>query len=292
MVSGDTPRIKKKERVFRTKRARKDLKELKKVQKDLEEADAQVSAEEREQLQSETLKLVFSLYFRVLKETDENAMLSVTLEGIANFARLINADFFGDLLEVLRELLERWDDDTAAAESSHEQRVREELVCLNTVFTLLANQGGLNIDLTYFINRFNDIIPLIPFSPLQSAKPSSEEKSLMELAARIIDAVLFTSPTAPPRSRILLFYKRVLSNTLHMEEKEALIFTKMLQRMKGRFDKKLEGIWDGEGVGMGLGNLEVGKGVQGWEAALLDKHYCPSVGQAVIALRREEKDVA
>jgi len=114
----------------------------------------------------------------------------------------------------------------------------------------------------------------------------------MELAARIIDAILFTAPTAPPRARILIFYKRILSNTLHMEEKEALIFTKVLQRIKGRFDKKLEGIWDAEGVGMGLGDLEVGKGVQGWEAALLDKHYCLSVGQAVIALRREENHAA
>jgi len=290
MVSGDTPRLKKKQRVFRTKRQRKDLKELQKVQKDLEEGEAQVSAEERERLQSETLKIVFSLYFRVLKETSENAMLSVTLDGIAKFARLINADFFGDLLEVLRELLEGWDEDTT--EGTQEQRVREELVCLNTVFTLLANQGGLNIDLTYFIDRFNDILPLIPFSPQQSAKPSSEEKSLMELAARIIDAILFTAPTAPPRARILIFYKRILSNTLHMEEKEALIFTKVLQRIKGRFDKKLEGIWDAEGVGMGLGDLEVGKGVQGWEAALLDKHYCLSVGQAVMALRREENHAA
>jgi hypothetical protein len=41
-----------------------------------------------------------------------------------------------------------------------------------------------------------------------------------------------------------------------------------------------------------LGDLEVGKGVQGWEAALLDKHYCLSVGQAVMALRREENHAA
>lgn len=291
MVSTEGPRIKKKDRIFRTKKQRKDLKELKKVQKDLEEGEAQVSAEEREHLQSETLKIVFSLYFRVLKETSENTMLPVTLDGIAKFARLINEDFFGDLLEVMRELLEGWDEDNAAV-GSQEGRVREELVCLNTVFVLLANQGGLNIDLTYFIQRFNDIIPLIPFTSQQFSKPSLDEKSLMELAARIIDAILFTAPTAPQRARLLQFYKRILSNTLHMEEKEALIFTKVLQRMKGRFDKKLEGIWDGEGVGMGLGNLEMGRGVQGWEVALLDRHYCPSVGQAVTALRREENHTA
>jgi hypothetical protein len=52
-------------------------------------------------------------------------MLSVVLDGIARFARLINADF-GDLLEVLREILEGWDDDDG-------NRTRAQLVCINTV---------------------------------------------------------------------------------------------------------------------------------------------------------------
>lgn len=288
----ELPRIKKKNRTFRTKRARKDLKSLQKVQKDLEEGEAQVSAEEREGLQSETLKLVFSLYFRVLKETSrENAVLSVTLEGVAQFARLINADFFGDLLEVMRELLESWDEDEEGGEGLQIQglRVREKLVCLSTVFTLLANQGGLNIDLQYFIQRFHSLLPFIPFSPSQLADSpsSSNEKSLLELSLKIIDAILFTSPTAPRKADILLFYKCILSNTLHMEEKEAMIFNKVLQKMKGRFDKKLEGIWDAEGVS--LGTEDMGKRrIMGWESGLLERHYCPGVGQGVKALRREE----
>ena|SRR5579859_4278603 len=295
MVSTTEPtHIKKKNRIFRTKKTRKDLKLMQKVQKDLEEGEAQVSVEEHERLQSETLKLVFSLYFRVLKETRENAVLSATLDGIGKFARLINAEFFGDLLEVMRELLESWDKDEEedkgqgrVTSEMQGYRVREKLVCLSTVFTLLANQGGLNIDLTYFIQRFHSILPFIPFSTSQVADASSIEKSLLELSLKIIDAILFTSPTAPRKADVILFYKCILSNTLHMEEKEALIFNKVLQKIKGRFDKKLEGMWDGEGVS--LGTSEMGqKRVKGWEAGLLERHYCPGVGQGVKALRKEE----
>ena len=49
MVSTTEPAyLKKKNRVFRTKKTRKDLKLMQQVQKDLEEGEAQVSAEERE----------------------------------------------------------------------------------------------------------------------------------------------------------------------------------------------------------------------------------------------------
>ena len=98
------------------------LKEQKKVDKDLQEADAQVSVEERERLQSDTLKIVFSLYFRILKESREAAMLSVVLDGIGTFARLINAEFFGDLLEVLREILEGWDENDENPSNTRQQQ--------------------------------------------------------------------------------------------------------------------------------------------------------------------------
>ena len=273
--SVDNPRLKKKNRTFRTKKERKEFKERKKLEKEFAEADAQVSAEERERLQSETLKLVFGLYFRTLKETHDDAMLSVVLDGISKFARLINAEFFGDLLEVLREILEAWDDDTSA--KAGRSRVREELVCLNTAFTLLANQGGTNIDLSFFVHRFYEILPILSVSPDLLVKPSPEEKSLIELTVKIVDAILFNAPTPPPPARIFKFFKRLLTCSLQMEEKEAMIMFKLLHRIKGRFEKKVEGMWDREGAG--LGDAELGRGVRGWELAILEQYYCASVPQ-------------
>ena len=273
--SVDNPRPKKKDRSFRTKKERKEFKERKKLEQEFAEAEAQVSTEERERLQSETLKIVFSLYFRVLKETHDDAMLSVVLDGIAKFARLINAEFFGDLLEVLREILEGWDDDTSMR--SGRNRVSEELACLNTAFTLLANQGGSNIDLSFFVQRFYELLPVLCMSPNLLVKPSSEEKTLIELTVKILDSIIFNAPTPPPPARIFMFFKRLLTCSLQMEEKEAMIIFKLLQRIKGRFEKKVEGIWDQEGAG--LGDTGSGRGVRGWEVGLLDKYYCSNVPQ-------------
>lgn len=62
--NGKKPKFKKE---FRSKRLRKEMKEQKALQKDMEHADALVSHEERDRMQSDTLKLVFASYFRILK---------------------------------------------------------------------------------------------------------------------------------------------------------------------------------------------------------------------------------
>jgi len=73
---------KKKDREFRTKKSRKLEKEKKEVEKEMKEAEATVSYEERERIQSETLKLVFATYFKILKERPPGLM-AATLEGLA-----------------------------------------------------------------------------------------------------------------------------------------------------------------------------------------------------------------
>lgn len=73
---------KKKDREFRTKKARKIAKQDKEIEKEMREADATVSHEEREKKQSETLKLVFVTYFKILRDRPEGLM-APTLEGLA-----------------------------------------------------------------------------------------------------------------------------------------------------------------------------------------------------------------
>ncbi|KAL9628687.1 MAG: hypothetical protein Q9164_007176, partial [Protoblastenia rupestris] len=89
---------------FRTKKQRKIMKERKEVEKEFKEADAIVSHEQRDKMQAETLKLVFVTYFRILKARIPHLMGAV-LEGLAKYAHLINQDFFGDLLEALKDLI-------------------------------------------------------------------------------------------------------------------------------------------------------------------------------------------
>ncbi|KAJ0419850.1 nucleolar complex-associated protein-domain-containing protein [Aspergillus carlsbadensis] len=159
---------------FRTKRNRKLEKERKAVEKDMKEADALVSHEARDKNQAETLKLVFATYFRILKLRVPNLMGPV-LEGLAKYAHMINQDFFGDLLEALKDLIghaeedlqnegnNSTDEDDETADSSpnstNRDSLRESLLCTVTAFALLEGQdaskaaAALHLDLSFFIKH-------------------------------------------------------------------------------------------------------------------------------------------
>ncbi|KAH7067816.1 nucleolar complex-associated protein-domain-containing protein [Paraphoma chrysanthemicola] len=163
----------KQKREFRTKRLRKDLKEKKAIEKEFKEADAAVSHEERDRMQAETLKMVFVAYFRILKARSPRLMGAV-LEGLARYAHLINQDFFGDILEALRDIITTAEVSAAAAVSDDEDTgdedddddeipernlTRESLLCVITAFALLEGQDGtktastLKLDLSFFITH-------------------------------------------------------------------------------------------------------------------------------------------
>ncbi|KAI0539900.1 CBF/Mak21 family-domain-containing protein [Xylaria digitata] len=171
---------KKQKKVFRTKRERKQLKEERALQKDMDQADANVLHEERDRMQSECLKAVFATYFRILKLRTPHLMGAV-LEGLAKFSHLINQQFFGDLLEALKDLIrhseldENTSDDpeAAAAETGEDDEEptrnpsREALLCTATAFALLAGQDAhnaksdLHLDLSFFTTHlWQTLLPI------------------------------------------------------------------------------------------------------------------------------------
>ncbi|KKK18153.1 hypothetical protein P175DRAFT_0504983 [Aspergillus ochraceoroseus IBT 24754] len=177
---------------FRTKRNRKLEKERKAVEKDMKEADALVSHEERDKNQAETLKLVFGTYFRILKLRVPHLMGPV-LEGLAKYARMINQDFFGDLLEALKDLIghaEQNEQDEASNETEDAEAddstqsmntldaaaaardsLRESLLCTVTAFALLDGQDAskaattLHLDLSFFIKHLYRSLYALSTSP-------------------------------------------------------------------------------------------------------------------------------
>lgn len=176
---------------FRTKKERKLEKERKAVEKDMKEADALVSHEAREKNQAETLKIVFGIYFRILKQRIPHLMGAV-LEGLAKYAHLINQDFFGDLLEALRDLItqleaeesieEDVEDDEESPATATRNSAREVLLCTITAFALLDEQdvskaaSSLHLDLSFFITHlYRALYPLsvnpdIEFNPETSLR--------------------------------------------------------------------------------------------------------------------------
>ncbi|EFR04726.1 nucleolar complex-associated protein 3 [Nannizzia gypsea CBS 118893] len=185
----------KQKREFRTKKERKLMKERKVVEKDMKEADALVSHEHRDKMQAETLKLVFTTYFRTLK-TRNPELVGAVLEGLAKFSHLINQDFFGDLLEVLRDLISRYassslsqeneagsdedDEDDEGRLSIKETRnaTRDALLCSTTAFALLEGQdaskaaSSLHLDLSFFIGSIYQSLHTLSINPDIEFHPS------------------------------------------------------------------------------------------------------------------------
>lgn len=196
---------KKNKREFRTKKERKLLKDRKAVEKDMREADALVSHEAREKNQAETLKLVFGTYFRILKLRTETKLMGAVLEGLAKYAHLINQDFFGDVLEALKELVEQLaavdgssgrddnandeNDDNDDEDDEEEeglitlrQSTRQVLLCTITAFALLEGQdvsksaSSLHLDLGFFVTHlYRALYPLslntdIEYNPEKSLR--------------------------------------------------------------------------------------------------------------------------
>lgn len=181
-VNGVKARSKKKE--FRTKRLKKQMREQKALDKEMKEADAAVSHEDRDRMQGETLKLVFLTYFRILQARVPHLMGAV-LEGLAKYSHLINQDFFGDILEALKDLINYADaanheedpesdaivdgEDKKAASTSN--ATRSSLLCTVTAFALLQGQDAsraastLHLDLNFFITHLYRTLYPVSLNP-------------------------------------------------------------------------------------------------------------------------------
>lgn len=268
---------------FRTKKTRKLMKEQKAIQKDMAIADALVSHEERDRMQSETLKLVFGSYFRILKARVPHLMGAV-LEGLAKYAHLINQDFFGDLLEALKDLIRHSDaaeeedvedDDTMASAAPDRNTTREALLCTVTAFALLAGQdahsarANLHLDLSFFTTHlFQTLLPLSthpdlelgakslhlpdPDAPAPPRQSTSRNKVNLQTTTVLLIRCL-TSILIPPwnlRSvpplRIASFTKQLMTSALHTPEKSTQAILALLADVGGTHGKKVAALWNTE----------------------------------------------
>ncbi|THC97849.1 hypothetical protein EYZ11_002702 [Aspergillus tanneri] len=273
----------KQKREFRTKRDRKLDKERKAVEKDMKEADALVSHEEREKNQAETLKLVFGTYFRILKLRIP-ILMGPVLEGLAKYAHLINQDFFGDLLEALKELIghadqtEVWDEDADEAniesETTARDSQREALLCTVTAFALLEGQdaskaaAALHLDLSFFIRHLYSCLYSLSINPDVEYNPNKSlrlpDPNFPESAShRSRNKVNFQTPTVlllrcihstllsrahgtPPPVRLGSFTKRLMTTSLQFPEKSAIATLSLLNQVAKYHARRISPLWHSE----------------------------------------------
>ena len=280
MVEGKKLRSKKE---FRTKKQRKIMKERKVIEKEFKEADTTISHEQRDRMQSETLKLVFVTYFRILKARTPHLMGAV-LEGLAKYAHLINQDFFGDILEALKDLIsdaetfldpeaDESDAESGVPTNSKAKRdyVREALLCTTTAFTLLEGQdvakaaSTLHLDLTFFTSHLYRHLHTLSLNPdlelssksLRLADPHSPSpppvthtdskinlKTTTVLLLRALASTL--TPRTTPPVRVAAFTKQLFTSALQLPEKSALGVLGLMQSVLKVHGKKIAALWDTE----------------------------------------------
>ncbi|XP_059486396.1 nucleolar complex protein 3 homolog [Neocloeon triangulifer] len=128
-----------------SKRDRKRAKRWDELNKELLETKAEENRQTKNKFFTEVTKLVFTIFFRVLKSAPTSALLTATLEGLAKFAHCINVEMYHDLLAVLERLLK---DEDGQISTKHK------LLCVQTVFAILSGHGEfLVIDPTSFYTQ-------------------------------------------------------------------------------------------------------------------------------------------
>jgi len=306
-------------KVFRTKRERKIAKERRAIESEMKVADASVSYEERDKNQAETLKLVFLAYFRILKARVDHLMGAV-LEGLARFAHLINQEFFGDILEVLKDLINEASVDlrTETGDDLDENRnaLRETLLCITTAFALLHGQmdviksaTSLHLDLDFFIKHlYNIILPLSqdPDLELSAKNRHARDPNGLEIPAtantkvnvatttvlflRSLQAVLLppTNTRSVPPLRVAAFTKQLETAALHLPQKSSVAVLGLLQQVSRVHGKKMMTLWHtedrkGDGKFDPLSSLESANPMATtvWEGELLRLHYDPKIVDTV-----------
>ncbi|UZJ55122.1 hypothetical protein CBS101457_004442 [Exobasidium rhododendri] len=250
-----------------SKKAVKKMKEVREIEVELKEAEAEVDEEERERHQSETLKLLFVLYFSILKAPIiSNKLYIATLQGLGLFAHRINVDFFRDLLDVLRKrirlaLVTLDDDDDEEDEDEEEDEDAEmgddedgvveratnlmtALHCIATSFELLTGQGeALNIDLSDMVNHLYVILLPLSVNPeLETIKGTTPSDSVLLL--RAIHLCLVVPPIITlPTERLASFVVRLLNCSLHTPAKTSLGLLQVVRILMSK-KEELKGLFD------------------------------------------------
>nr|XP_033467847.1 nucleolar complex protein 3 homolog [Epinephelus lanceolatus] len=250
---------------------RKWKKAEEKLEKELLEADASESKEKKIKLHTETLNIVFLIYFRILKKAQKSVLLPAVLEGLANFAHLINLEFFDDLLNVLQNLIQ-----------SGDLTNRESLHCIQTVFTILSGQGDvLNIDPLNFYSQLYRLLPR-----LHAGVPNDDVIILL----RCLDAMLTRRRKQVTLQRAMAFIKRLSMLSLHVLPNASVGILAASRAAMHAFPK-CDFLLDNEVQGSGYYLPELdepehcnAQNTALWELHTLQRHFHPVVRRMAVHL--------
>lgn len=250
-----------------SKRERKKSKKLEQVEQELLETKAEENKKTVEKVFTDITSLVFTIYFRILKEAPSSKILSACLEGLAKFAHCINLEFYQDIVNVLSALL---DEGNLA--------LRERLNCIQTVFIILSGQGSaLNIDPHRFYSHlYKNLLSI------NAGKTCTE----IDVALKVLVIALVHRQKNISQNRLTAFVKRIATMALGLQHNGALGVLgviKMIMQL-GKAAYILLDTDSGCGDGLYLPELDDpeycnAKSTSLWEIVALQRHYHNTVHQ-------------
>lgn len=252
-----------------SKKERKRKKKLKELESELLETQAEENKQTKKKNITEITKIVFGIYFRVLKSSTNPKILSVCLEGLSKYAHCINFDFYVDIVNVLEQLLKE-------DYLGH----RERLYIIKTVFTILTGVGeALNVDPTRFYNSLYENVQHVQFR---------NKNNTFEVLLDTLNVALLKRRKKITLKRLLGFIKRLVTMSLQLNHSGALAMLTCARTsilMNSQADMLLD--CDNE-VGSGEYNPFVNdpefcnaSSTFLYELTLLRKHYHPVVREFV-----------
>uniref|UniRef100_A0A8C4ZA17 Nucleolar complex protein 3 homolog n=1 Tax=Gadus morhua TaxID=8049 RepID=A0A8C4ZA17_GADMO len=260
----DTDETAPKKRFMNNKERRKSLSRMQrkwkkaeeKLEKELLEAEASDNKDKKIKLHTETLDIVFLIYFRILKKAQKSVLLPAVLEGLAKFAHLINLEFFDDLLNVLQNLIR-----------SGDLTNRESLHCIQTAFNILSGQG----------------YPILNSLSLSLSLSSGAPNDDIIIVLQCLDVMLTKRRKQVTLQRAMAFVKRLCTLSMHVLPNASIGIMAASRAVFHAFPKcdlLLDN--DGQGSGVYLPELDEPEycnpqNTSLWELPTLMRHYQPIV---------------
>ncbi|XP_075222076.1 nucleolar complex protein 3 isoform X1 [Lycorma delicatula] len=180
-----------------SKKEKKAKKRLALLEQELMETKAEENKQEKQKILTEVTKVIFTVYFRILKRDPTSKLLCNTLEGIAKFAHLINLEFYQDLVNILSRLMENSGLD-----------LHQQLLCIQTVLTILSGYGeSLNIDpVRFYTHLYRNILSV------HAGRTYCET----ELILKALDTVVIKRRKRITPQRLLAFTKRLATLSMYL----------------------------------------------------------------------------
>ncbi|KAG9428257.1 nucleolar complex protein 3 [Apis mellifera carnica] len=244
-----------------SKKERKKNKKLEQIERELLETKAEENKQTKQKLLAEITNIVFTIYFRILKQAPNSKILSICLEGLAKFAHCINLDFYQDLVTTIDKLMEE-----------NNLSLKDQLYCIQCIFTILSGQGlQLNLDpYRFYAHLYKNLLNI------HCGKTYSET----EIIIKILVQTLIHRRKRITQRRLIAFIKRIAILTLQLQHNAVLGILGIIKQ-NIQLGKELDILLDTDctiGDGFYQAELEEPEYCNAhcsalWELAALQRHY-------------------